>query len=208
MHRFFTFLSYLFHPVFFNFGLVVLFLFVHPYTASKMHGSARLLHIVILFVNLVLLPLLLMLFLKKRQLISSYQVPIQKERGVLFIMLGILFGITTYQMYGQDFSYMLIGLIASISVGLLVLYLVNLRIKVSMHAVSASSAVAALSYMVFFEGTQNVFYILIIFIVLAGLIGSARLYLKAHNPSQIWLGYLVGFFITTSTLWIITHVLN
>ena len=97
MYRFFSFLSYLFHPVFVNFGIVVLFLFVHPYTASKMHGNARLLHMVILFVNLVLLPLLLMLFLKKRKLISSYQVPIQKERGVLYIMLGILFGITTYQ---------------------------------------------------------------------------------------------------------------
>jgi len=173
-----------------------------------MHGNARFLHIVILFVNMVLLPLLLILFLKKRKLISSFQIPIQQERGVLFLMLGTLFGITTYQMYNQEFSYLLVGFLASVSLGLFVLYFINILIKISMHTVSAGSVIGSFSYLVFVEGIQTLFYLLIIIILLAGLIGSARLYLKAYNPSQIGLGYLIGFLITTSTLWTITHVLN
>jgi uncharacterized protein (DUF2062 family) len=123
-------------------------------------------------------------------------------------MLGVLFGITTYQMNNQDFSYVLVGFIASMSVGLLVLYVINLKTKISMHAVSAGSAVGSFAYLVFFEQTQSLVCFLIIFLLIAGLIGSARLYLKAHNSSQVWLGYLVGFSITISILWIITHVLN
>ena len=208
MHRLSTFISYFFHPIFLNFYVVVLFLFVHPYTASKMQGNARILHVIILFVNMVFLPLILLLFLKWRKLISSYQIPIRGERGLLYLMLGVLFGITTYQMNNQDFSYVLVGFIASMSVGLLVLYVINLKTKISMHAVSAGSAVGSFAYLVFFEQTQSLVCFLIIFLLIAGLIGSARLYLKAHNSSQVWLGYLVGFSITISILWIITHVLN
>ena len=34
--------------------------------------------------------------------------------------------------------------------------------------------------------------ILIVLFLLAGLVGSARLYLNAHNPAQVFVGFLLG----------------
>lgn len=39
-------------------------------------------------------------------------------------------------------------------------------------------------------------------IVLAGLIGSARLYLHAHTPAQIYLGYGYGIALTSVVLYL------
>lgn len=200
-------ISLVFHPVFLNFYVVVLFLFVHPYTASKMNMNARLLHMAILIVNMVILPLLLMLFLEKRKIITSLQLPLREERGMVFLMLFVLFGITAYQMFEQEFSYLLVSYLAAISLGLLILYFINLKTKISMHAVAASSVVGAFVYLMFFESNNNYLYYLCFFILLSGLIGSARLYLKAHSPRQIWLGYTTGFLITITVLWTITQVL-
>jgi membrane-associated phospholipid phosphatase len=46
-----------------------------------------------------------------------------------------------------------------------------------------------------FGGTVMVsmYYVLIVAVLLAGLVGSARLALGAHEPGQVYLGYVAGF---------------
>jgi membrane-associated phospholipid phosphatase len=39
---------------------------------------------------------------------------------------------------------------------------------------------------------QNAFFLMIASILIGGLVGSARLYLQAHNIRQIWIGYILG----------------
>lgn len=208
MRKISQFISYTFHPVFFNFYMVCLLLYMHPYTASRMMYQARFLYLAVLFINLVVLPLLLLLFLKKRGLVSSFQMPEQKQRGKVYWMLGIVFLITAFQMNSNEFSYFLVHYIASIGIGLLMLFLINLKIKVSMHAVSAAAGIALFAFMVIMEQNRGMFPYLLLIILIGGIIGSARLYLNAHKPTEIWVGYLTGFTITFITLWKITLVLS
>lgn len=48
--------------------------------------------------------------------------------------------------------------------------------------------------------------IFMITVVLAGLVGSARLYLNAHTPAQIYVGYAVGFAGTAGGMFVNTLV--
>lgn len=200
------FISYAFHPVFYNFYMVCIAMFLHPYTSSRMPSESKYLYLSVLLINLVILPLILLWFLKKRGLISSFQMPFRKERGKVFWMLGIVFMITAYQMNQSEFSYFLVHYIASIALGLLILFVINLKIKVSMHAVSSASGTALFAYMVLIEQNRELFPVLLGLILMAGIIGSARLYLNAHRPKEIWVGYLTGFTITFTCLWILTLV--
>ena len=51
----------------------------------------------------------------------------------------------------------------------------------------------SISYLTKYDMT--VFYIIVI--VVAGLVGFARLKLEEHKPSQIYLGFLLGLFVQT-----------
>ncbi|MBK8663664.1 MAG: hypothetical protein IPN18_18460 [Ignavibacteriales bacterium] len=39
----------------------------------------------------------------------------------------------------------------------------------------------------------NLYLLILISIVIAGVVGSARLFLKAHTREQVYSGYLLGF---------------
>ncbi|MEZ4980203.1 MAG: hypothetical protein R2769_01165 [Saprospiraceae bacterium] len=45
--------------------------------------------------------------------------------------------------------------------------------------------------------------VLLMVILFAGLVGSARLYLKAHSPGELWGGYLVGIGTQLVAFWIV-----
>jgi membrane-associated phospholipid phosphatase len=85
-------------------------------------------------------------------------------------------------------------------------FIINNFSKISLHAIGAGGLLGAA---VLIRGTvheeyyrislgqseiilsQNIY--LIIIIIMAGLIGTSRLFLRAHKPSDVYGGYLVGF---------------
>lgn len=76
----------------------------------------------------------------------------------------------------------------------LVQVVVNLRWKISAHAAGIAGIVALLIQMTH-DGfpTPNLFVWQIIAIACAGLVGSARLWLRRHTLGQVLAGYAVGF---------------
>jgi membrane-associated phospholipid phosphatase len=72
--------------------------------------------------------------------------------------------------------------------------IISLRWKISNHMASIgglTGALIALSLRL----EINTSYILALVFLFAGLIGTARLILKKHNPLQIYAGYALGFFV-------------
>jgi membrane-associated HD superfamily phosphohydrolase len=81
--------------------------------------------------------------------------------------------------------------------------LINLKTKISAHMVGIGGLLGVLisvSFLIKFDMT--LFYVLVI--IVAGLVGFARLQLNEHKPYQIYSGFFLGFFVQT-VLFFILH---
>jgi len=64
--------------------------------------------------------------------------------------------------------------------------------KISLHMAGISGVIGGLLILSIKFGL-GISPFLLIAIVAAGFVASARLYLNAHNPSQIFVGFAIGF---------------
>ncbi|MDP3147173.1 hypothetical protein [Sediminibacterium sp.] len=83
------------------------------------------------------------------------------------------------------------------AISILLTTLINLKYKISAHMVGIGGALGVLisvSYLIQFNMTP--YYIGTI--IIAGVVGFARLFLKEHKPSQVYLGFLLGLVVQTS----------
>ena len=89
---------------------------------------------------------------------------------------------------GDLFNQLLLGSTFTIIAALLI----NLHWKISIHMIGVGGILGAVLGM-----AQGLFIELlwpvIIIVLLSGMLGTARLMLKAHNPLQIYAGFLLGF---------------
>lgn len=64
--------------------------------------------------------------------------------------------------------------------------------KISLHMLGVGGLTGAMLALSFRFGL-DIWVLLSIIILLAGFLGTARLYLKAHTPAQVYAGFMLGF---------------
>ena len=82
-------------------------------------------------------------------------------------------------------------LVVGAGLAILLTALINLKTKISAHMVGLGGllgVMVSVSYLIRFDMTP----VYIVIIVLAGLVGFARLALDEHRPFQIYLGFFLG----------------
>lgn len=144
--------------------------------------------------------------MKGLNLISSLEMKDKKERVGPLIITGIfylwIYLNTSKHSYVPDYIvYFILGTIIT----LFTCFFINLFFKISLHAAGIAGLIAGLYIVVnkyqynevglsFFKTSllikTNI--ILILLILIAGIVGSARLVLKEHNNKEIYWGYGVG----------------
>lgn len=159
------------------------------------------------FALLVLFPLVAVLIMNGLNMISGISMPLREDRiGPLIITLTFyiwfFININSSAYYPDTMRFIALG--ATLSVG--AAFFINNFSKISLHAVGASSFFVALAFLLINNGKGfvdiNLFsiggfrvsaiFVLLISLVIAGAIGSARLYLKAHSVQEVYGGYLIG----------------
>lgn len=111
--------------------------------------------------------------------------------AVCFMMSGRL---------GWD-SFFMAAMMTITGISLLV-SLITLSWKISVHSVAVSSLVGFLLAALLVRAEYDLLYPLIGCILAAGAVMSARLYLNVHTPSQVGWGCLAGFAISFMVTWI------
>ena len=203
------FISVIFHPLFVPTYMLVLLLLINPYNfgVSNISDGGFLVAQVVL--TTILFPLFSMFMLKQLDFISSIELKKREERIAPFMIIGMfyiglaVFFIKTPSQIPNVLSITFLGA----TIALWISFIINLFTKVSVHTVGAGGLLGMVIIGMFhFEYTE--FYIklgslgyfnikmkilLMAFILVAGLVGTSRLILKAHSTEQIYLGYFVGF---------------
>ncbi|MFD1314310.1 hypothetical protein [Namhaeicola litoreus] len=184
-------ISYIFHPVLFStVGSLVYFIIVPNHIPKKQEYII----LAIIFVSTYILPLLLLYTLKHFGLIESLEIFSIQERKfpvIFLIILTFMLGKMLTALGGVD----LLGVsFYGTCIGLLLIYLLfSVNIKASIHTMGMGTLIGFTMIMsLYYE--MNLIWLIAIFVILFGFLGSARLALKAHKPFEVYIGVLIGIF--------------
>lgn len=182
-------ISTILHPIVIPTIGILLYFILTPINLSNRQQYTIL---AVVFVTTYVIPLLLLIILKSIGYIKSFQVHGIKERKIpIFFMMILLFTLGKFFFNTtiiKDLSYLFFGVV----LGLGIVYILFItKTKTSLHVLSMG---AATGYFLLFQQIHGVFVLplVILFIVLSGLLASARLYLKAHTHKEVYLGFFIG----------------
>ena len=186
------FISIIMHPVLMpTYALLLIFRLSNylDYTTPPQVKLA--LYLVVVF-NTLIMPVLISWLLLKKGLIKSFNMDKREERIVPFLCNTILMMVAYYMIsrvsMPKIFSMLLLGAAASVVLAIII----NLKWKVSIHMIG----IGGITGMFFGMSTFLLIDLripILVTILVAGLIGSARMAMGAHHPAQLYAGFVVGF---------------
>lgn len=187
-----NFLSWIFVPLMMPvYGAIIAF------TLSIL--SFNMLSVRVLFIGLVaginlMLPISVIIILKRVGVLSDYGVNRRSERSLPYLIGIVCLIATAVLLYFKHAPLWFVAFYVGGALTGIIELLVNLRWKISAHAAGVAGVVALLSYLVLYDFTlPSAFGWLVASVAIAGLVGSARILLGKHSVWQVLAGYAVGF---------------
>jgi hypothetical protein len=146
-------------------------------------------------------PLFVVFITRKLNLIESMRLKTRRDRIIPYVACGIFYFWMWYVLYKEgsfpvQLSWFALGVFLASSAGLIV----NSYIKVSMHGIAAGTAVAYFYLLAATSPLAMGFY-LVIAVLLAGLVCSARLIKEEHSPAEVYIGVIVGVLSMAVAYW-------
>jgi membrane-associated phospholipid phosphatase len=191
MRHLFKTISLVFHPLIVAYiGFIIL-----SFRLSYFMYPTKMMMIIALFAFLlmVIFPALLLFVGYKLKVFGSLHFEQKEERYVPLLITGIIYYLAYYLLSSLKIPGILqLYLLGSI-LTVIVSMLITIVWKISLHMLAIGSVcgmVLGLSSRL----SINFIPEIIALIIISGLIASSRLYLNAHNKSQVYVGFLLGFF--------------
>jgi len=191
-------ISILLHPMFMPLLALHLTLLVLPSLAFTLSHNLVLIYGILVFSTMIL-PLASIFWLMRKGKVSSLEMSNHKERPLpLFkAVIWMSFGYYLLQnllFYTPILKAELLGAIIII----LIAAIVSKFWKISLHLMGIGGVVGVFIALQVIHG--DFLYLLLLFILLSGLLGVARIKQKAHNYAQVYVGFLVGLSVELITL--------
>ncbi len=197
-------LSILFHPLLVPTYMFILLIAINPFLfgASNLGEKRALLLLLMIFLYTFVIPLVSIFIMLKLEMVDSLHLEDRMQRiGPMMLVMILYFWV--YYNFSQDndtppaFSAALLGVVLALAVS----FTVNVVDKISLHGVGMGGLVgmAMITTGLFGGGiefggwTIGAGLVTLVITLVAGLVGTARLALGAHTPTQLYSGYLVGF---------------
>jgi hypothetical protein len=206
LYRFAQIISLVFHPLLMTTYTLIILLLVNPYMFGYNDLNKSWLLVLQVFLNSFVMPAAAIMMMLKLGFISSIEVENQRERVFPYIAAGIFYlWVCVNAYHNPAIPVAFTAGIVGATMGLFIAFFVNIFYKISAHAIGVGGLVGAVIIMMFrfsysmfpihWFGTTigiQMSVLLSICLLIAGLVGSARLILKVHEPLQLYLGFSVG----------------
>ena len=183
-------LSYLLHPILMP--IIVLYIGINnvDYFYLIFHNYSNTLYIIILTFTMVL-PLISAILFVKLGRVESLEMRKRKERrGPLFIsILIMIIGFPIFYSIAKLSPHLSAIYISSIIL-LFFSFLITIRWKISLHMLGVGGATGTFIALNYIFG--GIYYFVVLFFFLSGLLAFSRLDQKAHNESQVYVGFVLG----------------
>lgn len=188
------FISYAFHPLWMPLYMILIFWNINQQMLF-INNSAWLYILLVVFMNTLLIPVMMIWLMKRLKVINDIHLHSRKDRIYPFLITGIFYLTTWYLFHQLELlnSMSLVFKLATILVSIALL--ISLFWKISIHSMSMGAMSAAILYLAVLHFLP-IWPVYIVFI-LSGLVGFARLKLKAHQAAQIYVGYVLGLLVVS-----------
>lgn len=203
-------ISVLFHPLLMLTYMLVLLLIINPYLfgVSSITDKTSKVLLLRIFLTTFFIPGISVSMLRMLGLIQSLEMKDKNERIGPYIITGVFYLWIFYNFLHNSliptaYTTFVLGAV----IALFLSFFINIFSKISAHAVGMGGMVGMtiitallfsydtftlqLPWIGYFEANMNL--ILMLVILLAGMVGTARLLLDAHRPTDLYGGYIVGF---------------
>jgi hypothetical protein len=190
--------SIILHPMFMPILALHLTLLVLPSLALTLSQNLLLIYGILIFSTMVL-PLISIFWLMKKGKVSSLEMSNHKERSLPLFKTAIWMSFGYYLLqnllfYTPILKAELLGAILII----LLAAIISKFWKISLHLLGIGGVVGVFIALQIIHG--DFLYLLLLFILLSGFLGVARIKQKAHNYAQVYAGFLVGLIVELITL--------
>ena len=199
------FVSWLFHPLLILTYMICLLMVVNPYSfgfSQVGEGRSGLL-IIYVFLQATLIPGIAISMMKTLGLVPNLNMDDRTSRIGPFIAVGILY-LWLYINFNRlpDVPLVFKSAILGAVIALFTAFVLNIFSKISLHTIGMGSLIGMIMVAMllfsynsfqFSDATYSMYSLLFIIIILAGLVGSARVILENPSPKDLYGGYLVGF---------------
>mgnify|MGYP000026068448 CR=1 FL=1 len=209
--------SYLFHPIFLPIIVLVIFFEAQtiPNSLKKYDALCNFeweyqrMYYFILGLLLFAAPLLSLGIMVWTRVVKNVEMVQREERRLPYLIISFYFGFAYYSLRTKFDPSLQHDAIMSFVFGILVVFLVsfiiNNYVKISLHAAAwFGSAATILAY--FQSQIESPIWIVFVLILIGGVVGAARVYLKVHTRNEVLLGMFVGSLImytcVYNNLWI------
>ena len=187
--KFHKFISTILHPIVLpTLGVFLYFVFV----SQSFEKRLQLIVLGLVFALTYVVPVLLLLFLRNFGFIKDFQVSTIKERRfpVIFMIFLLYFlGNTIIQIPTiRNLGILFYGTSLSLTC---IYVLFSVKLKSSLHLVSMGNMIGFFLIMTNIN-SLSMLPIIILLVLLSGILASSRLYLKAHTPIELLIGFSLG----------------
>jgi hypothetical protein len=189
--RFAKIISYLFHPLLMpTYGFALIF-FTKNYISSFISIELKCIILCVTFLFTFLLPTINALILLKMGRIKSLEMESTQERIIPYSSTALYYFALYYLFYNAQFPPVFKLVILGAAISILLTFFINFRWKISAHTVGIGG-IAGAAMGIMYRLQIDMFLAFIAILLCSGLVGYARLKLKAHEPAQVYTGFLLG----------------
>lgn len=190
-------ISFVFHPVFMPTVLFTILFFLAPASFAGMREKEFLVWLMRIGYTTLLIPLILVLLLKGLGFLQSIYMHDPKDRIIpligIMMMYFWIYHVANSISSANDIQapFILKVMLLGNFWGIILLFILNIFFKISMHT-SAAGGFLGVMIVLLLTNPVNMMLPLFVSLVTCGIIGTARLLLGAHKPSEVWAGYALG----------------
>jgi hypothetical protein len=184
-------ISYLFHPLFIPTYVAIAVSYMNKSAFDGITMQQKMQYLYNIALNTIFFPLITTLLLKALGFISSIQMPTMKDRIIPLIGTMVFYFWAYLIMKNIQAPLILKVLTLGFFWGIVLVFMANIFIKVSMHTAGVGGMLGVVIVTMILS-KYNLLPALVLVLMLGGIVGTARMILKAHQPFEVWLGYGLG----------------
>ncbi len=187
-------LSSLFHPVWVNLLGLLILLFCSPYLSLALQPTLMLFYVLFIFGTTALVPMLAVGVMKLTGHVQSIMLQEQEERNIPYLVTGAMYLFDYYFLSQMHSAAIIRAYLLACACIVVAVVIINHFYKISVHAASLG-ALAGIVVTLIPYALWDIRWLLAFVVIATGATLSARLFMNAHTPKQLWSGWLLGFLV-------------